>query len=160
MTNDSFLIKLDDLPTFLTALRNGKPYGSSFPTQGLTMSFDAATEICVRLREQGYDAVVVDRFGQPPTAADLAAVKRSVEYQVIFHSRYFCGQNANKQDLGSTDRRKAVNMSQAAALVVCQRLQKRGFADAAIIERSSLFVDVNDELRSIWPEEFQANSNS
>lgn len=154
--NNNFLVRIDDTPTFLTSLRDGKPYGSSFPTQGLTMSFDAATEICNRLREQGYDAVVVDRFGQPPTAADLASVKRSVEYQVTFHGRYFAGQNANKQDLGSTDRGKAVNMSQAAALVVCQRLKKMGFLDASILESSSPFMNVNDELSKIWPEEFKA----
>jgi hypothetical protein len=151
-----FLVQLDPEPTFLTSLRGNKPYGSSYPTQAVHFTFDAATEVCRRLQNQGYEtATVVDRFGSPPTAADLAMVKRSVEYQVVFHrNRYFSGQNANKQDLGSTDRSKAVNMSQEAALIVSRRLKKMGFWDAAIVESLSSVVDVEDELRKIWPEEF------
>jgi len=152
---NSFLIQLDGGSNFLTAMRNGKPFGSPYPTYAQRLSYDAADQLCQKLREDGYvAATVVDRFGQPPTAADLATVKRSVEYQVLFHGRYFCGQNANKQDLGSTDRSRAVNMSQAAALIVCQRLKKMSFLDATVIESSSPTEDVEGELSRIWPEEF------
>jgi len=143
---------------FLTSLRSGKPYGSPSPAQGITLSFDAATQLCDYFREQGYFTTIADRFGQPPSTADLAALKRSIEYQVYFQGQYFCGQNKNQKDLGSTDRRKAANMTEGAALVVCDRLKAKGFADAVIIERADFFVDVNDELRNIWPEEFSANN--
>jgi hypothetical protein len=154
-----FLVRLDPEPTFLTSMRGDpqKPYGSSFPTQALQMTFDAATETCRRLQRMGYEgAIVVDRFGQPPSVADLAAVKQAVEYQVVFHSRYFAGQNAQNLDLGSSDRNDAINMSQAAAIVVVKRLKKMGFSDAVAVESSSKVVnpDVQDELKRIWPAEF------
>jgi hypothetical protein len=151
--NNIFIVQLDDSPTFLTSLRNGKPYGTSYPTQAIPMTFDAATELSNHLRGQGYEPTVVDRFGQPPTAADLAAVKRAVEYQVAFHGKYFC-QNPKGQDCGATDRGQAANMSQEAALIVCRRL-KKNFPDATVIESSSSpTIDVNEELSKIWPEEF------
>jgi hypothetical protein len=153
---DSFLIQLDGA-NFLTTIHDGQPFGSPYPTYGQRLSYDAADQLSRKLQNQGYTgATVVDRFGQPPTAADLATVKRSVDYQVTFHGRYFCGQNASKQDLGSTDRRDAINMSQPAAVIVCQRLKKMGFLDAAVLETSSPTVDVNEELNRIWPEEFAA----
>ncbi len=152
----TFIVQIDSSPMFLTGLRSGKPFGSAYPTQAIQMSFDAANEIVERLRRQSYDAVVTDRFGQPPSVADLAAVKRAVQYQVVFHGRYFCGQNAQSLDLGSTDRSNAVDMSQDAALVVVKRLKRMGFSDAVAVESSSPVVnsDVQEELKKIWPAEF------
>ncbi len=152
-----FLVRLNDSPRFLVEIRSGVPYGSPYPTRGILLTFDSATEICNRFREQGYgQPIVVDRFGQLPTAADLAGVKRSVEYQVMFAGRYFCKDAAHpNEDSGSNDRRDAVNMSQAAAIAVCERLKKKKHKDAVVIESSSApAVDVNEELSKIWPEEF------
>jgi hypothetical protein len=153
---DSFLIQLDGT-NFLTTIQDGQPLGTPYPTYGQRLSYDAADQLCQKLRAQGYTvAAVVDRFGQLPTGADLASAKRAVNYQVLFHGRYFCGQNSAKQDLGSSNRSDAVSMSQAAALIVCQRLKRMGFLDAAVLETSSPTVDVNKELNRIWPEEFAA----
>ena len=80
---ESFLVKLDDTH-FLTGIRNGKPFGSPFPSVALQMSYDAADEVARRFRQDGYASIVTDRFGQVPTSADLVAVKRAVRYQITF----------------------------------------------------------------------------
>jgi hypothetical protein len=152
-----FLVQLDDKPTFLTAMRGDKAYGSSFPTQAVRMSYAAADDICGRLRKQDYDAVIVDKYGQPPTASDLAAVKKFAEYEVVFSQFYFCGCDANGRELGSKDRKLAVRMSQSAAEEVCRKLRKMGHSDACKVEIASPSLgDIEEELKEIWPDQTPA----
>jgi hypothetical protein len=151
--SELFLVQIDDKPTFLSSLRDGKPYGTSYPTQAIPMSFDAANELCTRFRAQGYDAFVVDRFGQPPTAADLMSIKKAVQYQVTFAGNFFL-YNGRGQDCGTRNRDLAPVMSQDAAVAVMRRLKRR-FPDAAIVEASSPVVSVDEELARLWPAEFK-----
>lgn len=153
MNNILFLVQIDDAPPmFLTALKSGKPYGTSFPTQALPFSFDAAAELCRRLKDRGYSATVVDRFGQPPTVADLMAVKRELKYIVVFSKYFFTGVNSSGSEQGSQDERLAKRMSQAAALEVVTKLRRVGHSDAAVVEADSApSVDVEGELAQIWP---------
>lgn len=153
--DNAFLVQLSEKPTFLTSVRDGTVFESPYPTHAKQMSFDAANSLAQRLRDAGFEvASVVDRFGQPPTATDLATVKRSVMYQVLFSGHYFTGQNVSSRDLGNRDRTKAVSMSQAAARAVVQRLKRAGHLDATVIEATAPTEDVNEELKQIWPEEF------
>ena len=153
----TFLVQIDDAPTFLSSLRNGRPYGSSYPTQAIPMSFDAASELCNRFRAQGYEAVVVDKFGVPPSVADLMCIKRAVQFQVTFAGNFFL-YNGQGQDCGTRNRDLAPVMSQEAALEVMRRLKRRGFPDATIVEASTPVTDVNEELGKLWPSEFKQNN--
>lgn len=152
MSNILFLVQIDETPTFLTALKGGQPYGTSFPTQALSLSFDAATILCHRLNDRGYSAIVVDRFGQPPTAADLMAVKRDLKYIVLFSTYFFVGVNSSGSAQGSRDKSSAQKMSQGAALEIVRKLRRAGHSDASIVEADSEpSVDVESELENIWP---------
>jgi hypothetical protein len=152
-----FLVQLDDKPTFLTAMRGDEPYGSSFPTQAIRMSYSTADNICDRLRERGYDALVTDKYGQPPTASDLAVVKKFTQYEVIFSRFYFCGRNSNGNELGTKDRTLSLKMSGPVAEEICKKLRKMGHSDACKVEVASQSLgDVEEELKEIWPDQTPA----
>ena len=95
----NYLVMIDDAPTFLTELRNGQPYGVPHPTRAIQMDFDAANEIVQQLRRSGYESCVADQYETMPSPADLANVKRNVEYCVTFSGKYFTGQNGAGRDM-------------------------------------------------------------
>jgi hypothetical protein len=147
----NYIVQIDDTPTFLTELRDGQPYGSPHPTRGIQMGFDAANEIVQRLRQGGYEACVADQYGQLPTAADLANVKRNVEYSVTFSGKYFMGQNGAGRDLGTDDPLMALRMNQEMALEVSKRLRRQGHATAKVVEVGAPLIDVQREVDKFFP---------
>ena len=71
-----YLVQLDEARNFFTRVRDGQPYGTAYPSRAAHLSYEAADSLCQQLRERGYrSADVVDRYGQPVTAADLDGVK-------------------------------------------------------------------------------------
>ena len=150
--SNSFLVQIDTTPTFLTAMRDGKPEGCSYPTRARQLSYDVAGRLADILRADGYEnAVVTDRFGQLPSVADLATTKRSLEYRVTFSKHFFAGLTPSGHPLGSREQDGATSMSQGAAIGICNRLKDLGYADASIVESSSPSLDVDEEIAKLWP---------
>jgi hypothetical protein len=154
----NFIVQIDDTPTFLTELRDGQPYGAPHPTRAIQMGFDAANEIVQRLRKEGYESCVADQYRQLPTAADLAAVKRNVEFQVLFSGHYFVGVNAAGREQGSKDREDAKSMDRSVALEICRKLKSAGHGDATIVESNTPVADTTTEIEKIWPSQSQSDS--
>jgi hypothetical protein len=131
-----FLIRLDE-SNFYTKTADGKLFGSPYPNCALHMDYATADRRCQEWRDDGYPAaMVVNRYGQPVSAADLEAMK-SIEYQVLFSKHYFVGINASGDLEGSRDRSKAKNMLQDEAEVICRRLKKARHSDACLVEAPS-----------------------
>lgn len=130
---DDFLIQLDE-QNFYTKTVDGKLFASPYPNCALHMDYAAADRRCQEWRDEGYPAaMVVNRYGQPVSAADLQAMK-SVQYQVLFSRHYFTGFSASGELLGSRDRSKAKSMPHAGAEDICRRLKKARHSDACLVE--------------------------
>ena len=134
MDNNDFLIQLDTEPNFYTQTVNGKLAGSPYPNCALHMPYDVADRRCQEFRELGYDAAMVtNRYGQPVTASDLAAMKL-LEYQISFSKHYFTGISSTGALMGSRTRDLAKNLSHIEAQEICRQLKKAGHIDACVVE--------------------------
>jgi hypothetical protein len=148
-----FMVQISSEPSYFTDVRGGTVFETAHPTYATQLSFRAATETARRLRELGYCAAcVVDSYGDLPSASDLIEAKKNSLCLVTFSGRFFI-QNPRGEDCGTSDRKQAAIMTQAAAHEVVVRLKRKHHRDAQVLEVSEE-ADLGAELAAIWPAEF------
>ena len=138
---DYFLVRIADDPiTFLSELLEGHPYGVTEPTLAAQMSYEDASDLVRYLRLKGYsDSCVLNIYGVPPSARDLARMRRMQEENVkcvviVDNKFYFTGQQVGKHERLTADIKDALQLSRKVAEGIREKLRGTGLRNVRMEE--------------------------
>ncbi len=156
---DYFLVRIADDPiTFLSELLEGHPYGVTEPTLAAQMSYEDASDLVRYLRLKGYsDSCVLNIYGVPPSARDLARMRRMQEENVkcvviVDNKFYFTGQQVGKHERLTADIKDALQLSRKVAEGIREKLRGTGLRNVRM-EEIEPEENAAEEVERIWGQE-------